>query len=228
MSEFFVDYVWLTCSSDIEYESTIQEIEGSLKDIKLDGNFMFQLSGAYVLTMVLPSPLKEKIKALIEWKAKSKLYVVQSIDKKQYSKFLSLEKSYLSKNFPKKLGDQFCEHLLKKNKCCNNNKLKRYLKDKASWHRINRLLTGVEKVDWISTQSVNNEFLQFLGSYQLDSISHSKVQDLISIIYYKVQLVGLRDAAKIIQDYLLSNKFQSYSIMILKSQPELRIQITAV
>lgn len=202
------------------FDETIQEVTNSLEEMQFEGK-CFDQDGTRIFKVAGSNEVKNKLKELIEMRAKEKLRGKQP-NKDQYSKLLTQEKSYLSKNFPKKLGDQFCYKL---GRCKSIDAIKSFLKDKTSWQGINKLLSGEEKIEGMTTQAFNKTFIKFLSTYQISSITKSKIKDPLSIVSYKILTLELKEAARRIEDYLISSGIKSYYLSIIKVSPAIKIQV---
>eukprot|EP00331_Platyophrya_macrostoma_P018439 CAMPEP_0176476148 /NCGR_PEP_ID=MMETSP0127-20121128/43989_1 /TAXON_ID=938130 /ORGANISM="Platyophrya macrostoma, Strain WH" /LENGTH=145 /DNA_ID=CAMNT_0017871799 /DNA_START=136 /DNA_END=570 /DNA_ORIENTATION=+ len=145
---------------------------------------------------------------MIESKAREKLS-----NKDFDSKQLSQQKSYLNKNFPKKLIDQFCDYLVQKT---NNSSMKKSMKDKGSWTGLNKLLNGEENIKNVSSQAINKMFIEFLQEYDISKIYDSKVKDEISIVCYKLLIMELKAAAREIEKFVFEKERKTFNLTILK------------
>lgn len=94
------------------------------------------------------------------------------------------------KNFSKKLGDQFCEYLLKEHKLQCHAKFK----DKLSWKLLNKYFGGQKTISKkLPSATFQQLFMDFVRGYDIESLNDSKTNE-ISKIYYKVCAVSLKVA----------------------------------
>lgn len=177
-------------------------------------------------TMTITAEMSSQLSELIEkyLTIEEELPVKPSKDANSDKKLRRKKKEsrgYNQKNFPKKIGDQFCDHINQMMKIKTN----KLFKDKTSWKLLNTYLAGDSKV----TKAVDHKaftkcFVEFMANYDVDAIQNAKTKEMISKICYTINAMTLGLCCKEILSKIQNGEPYS-QIRISKSWPKAVVEI---
>lgn len=167
--------------------------------------------GAQAIFGKVSEELLESVRVLIERKAVRSVSHTRSA--KDKDKEISQAKSYFNKNFPKKVGDLYCDYIINGKHISTSKEvdIKKQLKDTLSWKKLNDLLTGKTILcPEIDSKRCSFLFKCFVLEYDIDSLEKSKTKDETSKYCHKIVMKSLKAAfAKLdTLDHLKDEGFQ--------------------
>lgn len=138
-----------------------------------------------------------------------------------------LAKSMPNKNFPKSLGNMFCNYLIKNRDFKDTEELRGLLKENLSWLKINNGLAGIEiLIPGGSPQLFSKLFKEFILELDPSLVNKSKLELEIVKDCYKVIIRNLQKALKYAIQELESQQKTLFGCSIVRVWPFIEIDIS--
>lgn len=197
----------------------IEKIAPTVADVKVEVS-LDKKNNIKTAKAKLPQEIQDLISSYLKLQEESfqQEAILASLNQEESKKTKKKQKpkGYNQKNFSKKIGDQFCDHLNNEYKMKSN----KVLKDKTSWNLLNNLFEDNLKIDKkVPGKAIMLCFVNFMANYDPETIQRSKVFERLSKVCYTMNAVLLKRCCSEVKQ-LTSNGETLESFRIRRSWPK--------